>query len=81
MTELDSVLKTMLGKEIDIVIVHHVEGRHLRTTGILKRFDEHIIELEIEYKDHWFNRKRKGLYVVNRKASSILSLFSWKVEK
>jgi len=73
--EFDEILKRLLGKQIEITIVHHIEGRHLRTGGVLKAFDDNTIQMEIEYKDSRFGKKHKGLYVVNRKASSILSVF------
>lgn len=73
--ELNKFLKELVDKEIDIVIIHHVEGIHLRTGGILKEVTEDLIKLEVEWRYRWWQKKRKGLYVVNRKTCSILSIF------
>lgn len=74
--EFDDILRRNVGKEIDITIVHHVEGRSLRTTGKLVHFNDYIIELELTWKEHFYSIfSKKGRYICNRKASSILSIF------
>ena len=73
-TTIQQVLEEAKGKEIDLVIVHHVEGQHLRTTGKLLDLNEEIIQLELEFREHWYSRKKKAVYTVNRKACSLLSV-------
>lgn len=73
--ELDNLLKASIGKIVDITIVHHVEGHHLRTTGKLLEVTDQIIKLEIKYKNHFYSLKEKKMtYVCNRKMCSLLSL-------
>lgn len=73
--DFESYLRSLIGKKIDITIVHHVEGQHLRTTGVLCEVTDEMIKIEIEYREHWWQRYRKGLYVCNRKTNSLLSIF------
>lgn len=71
---LDRELKALVGKEIDITVVHHLEGQHVRTTGKLLEVNDALIKIELEYKDHFWSRSKKGIYICNRKATSILSI-------
>lgn len=74
-TELNKILENLINRKIEITIVHHVEGTHLRTVGILKEITPEIIRIEIDWKEHWYSKKSYGDYIVNRKTSSIMSLF------
>ena len=75
MKDIEELLIEALGKEVDLTIVHHVEGLKRSTTGILKTFNENLIVLEMEWKNHWFSRKTENcLYYLNRKSCSILSV-------
>ena len=79
MVEFDKILKRNLNKEIELTIVHHIEARHLVTSGKLVHYDDDVITLEIQWRNHFWNRyKRKALYICNRKASSILSILEIK---
>jgi len=79
MVEFDKILKRNLQKDIDLSIVHHINGRVLVTTGKLLYYDDDIITLEIQWRKHfWHGYKRKAVYVCNRKASSILSILEIK---
>lgn len=78
--EINKLLRNLVGKEIDFTVVHHVEGEHLRSSGILKEVTEGLIKIEIEFKRHWWSRTEKGLYVCNRKTCSLLSIFIYDPE-
>ena len=74
--QIEDILRKSIGKQVDLTIVHHVEGQRLRTTGKLVDVTEDVIKLEIEWRQHrWSLRKKKGVYVCNRKSTSLLSLF------
>lgn len=79
--EINNLLGRLIDKEIDFTVVHHVEGTHLRSTGVLREVTDDLMKIEIEYRKHWWSRYKKGLYVCNRKTCSLLSLFIYKPEK
>ena len=75
MKDIEEVLQSLKGKEIDLTIVHHVEGMKRSTTGKLLEVTENMIQMELEYKDHWFSRKtKKCIYTCNRNTCSLLSI-------
>ena len=74
--DIEKELEAAVDKIVDLTIVHHVEGVRRITTGKLLEVTDSLIKMELEYKKHWWSLKTyKGLYICNRKASSILSLF------
>lgn len=71
----DDLLQSYMGKEIDITVVHHVEGVKRTTTGILKEVTPDYLKLILEYKPHrWSLRYKKATYILNRKSCSFLSI-------
>lgn len=74
MTEFNDLLKKAIGNQIDITVIHHVEGRSLITTGKLIEVTEDYLAIEILYRDHFWSRKIRHVYYLNRNSCSLLSL-------
>lgn len=78
MNSFEKILENCIGEEIDITIVHPIEGQRLVTTGILKNVTADDITIMLEYREHWYSwRKKKALYYLNRKAASLLNIVYW----
>jgi len=67
--DMEKLLKKSIGHKIDISYIAHMEGTIRMTSGILKKFDEDIIHLELhnsfnEKSDWYLNRHVCILYTI-----------------
>lgn len=77
MKDIDEVLKSYIGKEIELSIIIVETGRSVYTTGKLLAFNKNLISLELEEeKGRLFKKKKKAKYHLNRHASYLLSIVS-----
>ena len=81
MNRIDEILKSLIGKEVDIHYVHTLEGRRMGTMGKLLEVNEEVIRIEIEYKDHFWSKRKTDIYTMNRKSCSLLSVVEVEVKK
>lgn len=79
MDAVEEILKNSVGQIIEIGIVHHGEVMLRITTGRLVSYNEEIIHMKLETKDHFWSRIREDAdYYLNRRGCSLLSIVVYK---